>query len=352
MWALLVNTKTLFFRGQEHYMKLFLIFSLFCLATLAGPTKPCERAWQSPAQRAKDLFSFYQSQIKVQHITVDINSTHLKEPEQHHSSLHPPKLSLYPPLKLKLYKGGKVVLKPISSAFKPRGLWEGEMSESYKELAVYRTLQQLGIPTLFKGVTMLHNKADIEDTTRFIWPAEELRFPDFAEPPFVNQLTQGKKKASSAFSAHITDQSLFFNANPLSSHPNSTSTDPPIFMVLKFQEGDVLHLDKATHTNWIMNRVGYVTDQTAQDLKTIKDLFIQYAILPKDFQIILSPDGRVHIFDVEYYEFLGDKSLIPQNEHAGQAAKSLKTQTEKAQMINLYFENLAWPNHIYNLMTQ
>ena len=325
-------------------MKTVLIFiaGLSCLTTLALPTPPCERAWQNPAQRARDRFSYHISQVKENHITVDISSAHLKKVENKEPS------SLYPNFKLRLYKGEKVALKPITQAFKSkRPLMQNEVSESLRELAVYRTLQQLGIPTLFKGVTMLpHTKEDIADTTRLTWPREEMS-------PFISgdnlllptNMAQVNKQNRAMGRA---DPTLSGNGPP--SNQKSPFTEPRYFMVLKFQEGEVLHLDKTTHIDWIMNRNSYLINQTAEDLKNIKALFVKYLILPRDFQVLLSADGRMYIFDVEYYEFLGTGTKGQQSEYAKYIDGGFKTEEERLHTINLYFEDLGFPDYFKAFM--
>ncbi len=330
-------------------MKTLLTFSLFigCLTALAqSPAGLCERTWQSPAQRAQGIFTHYQSQVKAHRITVDIDPGHLKKikkPPEH-------RLSRFPSFQLMLYKGKRMVLKPLSLVAKNPE--KASLTESYRELAVYRTLQALNVPTLFYGVTRLKTKA---------LPAEPPALSNFQEQ-LVRNSNNGahvsldwQAKGSHFDSPHFSHplMALSRHFSPPKRKNKPLLLEPEFFMVLKFQEGEVLHLDKVTNANWALSRTGHMTDQTAQDLKTIRDLFVKYAILPRDFQIVLSPEGQVHTFDVEYYEFLGDKAISPQNEYAHLVDSVFNTEEEKHHLINLYFDKLvALPNHIQDLMAE
>ena len=286
----------------------------------AFSTPACEKAWQSPAQKAQELFQNYQAQMIQGNIPANIHSIHLKPLSE--NTVPPP--SIPPSSKLRVYNGEIVFLKPLKKVFNFHNFKHEQIGspisenllKGLRELAVYRTLQDLQIPTLFLGVTSL--KKELLNLS-FSYAGTEA-----GQPRLSKMRHQGWRT----------------NTENPSSEFESAKQEEELFMVLKFQEGDTLHLDKRTHTDWFMNRTGHIQMQTIRDLKKIKELFLKYHILPRDFQILVSKDGRAYIFDVEYYEFLGDSSKSSLNGSADQT-QNFKTDQERYQLIQLYFEELA-----------
>ncbi len=125
--------------------------------------------------------------------------------------------------KVAKWRGEKVFLKQITQ---PNG---------ERELAILRTLSEIGIPVLFKGVVR--------------------------------------------------------------------NTDGSLYMVSSFQESPVFKSLEAAFKSF---DVKYHTD-ILQQLKHIYSLFLEYGVSDKDFQFMVSAEGKVYVVDVEFYTFLGHK---------------------------------------------
>ena len=80
------------------------------------------------------------------------------------------------------------------------------------------------------------------------------------------------------------------------------------FIVSRFQEGDLWHLDRSHEWRW-KNSCRSITNRTYQDLSALKKLFLRYHIMPWDMQVIVSSKtGAIYMIDVEYYEFVGGRA--------------------------------------------
>ena len=78
-------------------------------------------------------------------------------------------------------------------------------------------------------------------------------------------------------------------------------TDGTLYMVSKFQKGAALRVQENVLEH--VNKQYY--ESVRQQVIEIKIMFSEFGILYRDFQFMVSEEGKVYLIDVEYYQFFG-----------------------------------------------
>ncbi len=266
----------------------------------------CEKRAFSAPEKAQRLFEYHEDQISHRHkITVDLDLAHLKESVEESLDL-PLGMANSAFITVGYLSGEKFFLKEIE---------EGghSLQSTTRELAVFRTLTALNVPTLFKGV----GKMSVDFNT--------------------GELLAHRPQGVMGREGHAIT-----------------------FMVSRFQAGATYLLDRMNNMGMNSHPVS-ITAKTHKGLKRIKTLFLKYHILPRDLQVMISQDGWPHIIDPELFEFLGGQPgekldshwqevertadlLAPEDSLFLKKLKGFMSRDKTYEdLINFYFEQLEWP---------
>ena len=272
------------------------LLSFFSISTLASL---CEKRAFSPPERALRIFEYYENQVNNRgRINVDIDLSHFKDDQNvRHGNANTFITTGYMREKLFLKE-----INPINN----RGT---------QELAVFRTLQELKIPTLFKGVGRMTSNPVTGDLEPY--------------KPF------------------------------LKGHEDGTMH----FMVSRWQKGKDWVADQMNNRG--PRSLDNINSLTHKGIEELKKVFLKYHIIPSDLQLLISESGKPHIIDPEFFEFMGGRPeevlnghwkdaedmahlLVPENLEFMQRLKRFMTKDKTYEdLINFYFEQMAWPGKEY-----